>query len=142
MKKQLTKLEVYKKAVKFFENGEYEQAEDLYNKILEKDPSYASALHGKGVLLRSRNEFQNSLKYIKKALEINPSHLQFWITLSDTYYGLNEFELALEVIEKAKLFGHKGKKIDTIFNLINDKLNEDPLNEFNFKIPNEKNLKV
>ena len=142
MNKQLTKLEVYKKAVKFFENGEYEQAEDLYNKILEKDPSYASALHGKGVLLRARNEFQNSLKYIKKALEINPNHLQFWLTLSDTYYRLNEFELALEVIEKAKLFGHKDNKIDTIFNLINDKLNEYPLKELNFKIPNEKNLKV
>ena len=35
MKTRLTKLEVYNKAVKFFEKGEYEKAEDLYNKILE-----------------------------------------------------------------------------------------------------------
>jgi len=96
---KLTKSEVYEKAVKLFENGDYKKAEELYDKILDNDPLHASTLHAKGVLLRSKNQLHNSIEYLKKALEINPKNLQYWLTLSDTYFHLNELNLCYRQLE-------------------------------------------
>jgi len=137
---KLTKKQVYEKAVKLFESGDYKKAEDLYNKILDNDPMHASTLHAKGVLLRSKNELKNSIDYLKKALEINPNYLQYWLTLSDTYFRLNEFQLARKVIKDAKTFGHEDEKINIMNKLINDEISKSISESLNFSIPNKETL--
>ncbi len=139
---KLTKSEVYEKAVKLFENGDYKKAEELYDKILDNDPLHASTLHAKGVLLRSKNQLHNSIEYLKKALEINPKNLQYWLTLSDTYFRLNEFKLAKKVIQDAKNIGHEDEKINIMNKLINDELSKMISGSLNFSIPNEETLTI
>ena len=57
--------------------GRLGQAEALYRRILESDPSHADALHWLGVLCQQNGDSKTALDLIGKAVELSPQAADF-----------------------------------------------------------------
>ncbi|MBE9468041.1 MAG: tetratricopeptide repeat protein [Bacteroidetes bacterium] len=68
------KNKLFKEAESLFEKNKLEEAEKLFNKIVENDPNNDEAFYYLG---RIKNKFQNfgqAINYFNKALEISPDN--------------------------------------------------------------------
>lgn len=62
-----------KKAVSKYKQGKYHDAQNYYLKILKKDPNHLDANYLLGTLFAEQGQFKESILYLQKAAEINPS---------------------------------------------------------------------
>ncbi|MDE3180752.1 MAG: tetratricopeptide repeat protein [Acidobacteriota bacterium] len=80
----------------------YAQAEEQFKKVLASDPLNADAFNYLGYMLADRGvELDQSVSYIKKALEIEPQNAAFLDSLGWAYYKMARYDLALPPLEKA-----------------------------------------
>ncbi|MGH9395344.1 MAG: tetratricopeptide repeat protein [Terriglobia bacterium] len=80
----------------------YSQAEDQFKKVLAADPLNADAFNYLGYMLADRGvELDQSVEYIKKALQIEPQNAAFMDSLGWAYYKMARYDLALPPLEKA-----------------------------------------
>ena len=89
-------------AISSHEAGDLIVAGEKYLEILKVDPSHPDANHNLGVLLVNSKKFEQAIPHFSKALEANPSILQFWLSLIDVLLKLKRYEVARSVIEKAE----------------------------------------
>jgi superkiller protein 3 len=64
----------------------YDQAQDLYQKILTKDPKHASAMARLGDIFGSKGEFDKAVDYYNQALEIENDNCALWFNLGVLYF--------------------------------------------------------
>jgi tetratricopeptide (TPR) repeat protein len=64
----------------------YDQAIDLYQKILVKDPKHASAMARLGDIFGSKGEFDRAVNYYNQALEIENDNCALWFNLGVLYF--------------------------------------------------------
>lgn len=64
--------EVYDKAVSAFQGGRYNQAEQLFKKVLELSPKNADAKYNLGAIAEWRGHLSSALKYYREALALKP----------------------------------------------------------------------
>ena len=100
------------KAVEAHKVGRLQDAEALYQAILQAQPKHPDANHNLGVLAVSVNKPEAALPLFKTALEANPSQGQFWISYIDALIKAKQFETAKNVLEQGKKLGLAGEKID------------------------------
>lgn len=80
----------------------YDSAEEEFKKVLAADPLNAAAANYLGYLLADRGiRLDESVKYIQKALRIEPNNGAYLDSLGWAYYKMNRFELAEPPLEKA-----------------------------------------
>lgn len=80
----------------------YGQAEEQFKKVLAADPLNANAFNYLGYMLADRGvELDQSVAYIKKALQIEPQNAAFLDSLGWAYYKMARYDLALPPLEKA-----------------------------------------
>eukprot|EP00163_Fabomonas_tropica_P006134 TRINITY_DN15742_c0_g1_i1.p1 TRINITY_DN15742_c0_g1~~TRINITY_DN15742_c0_g1_i1.p1 ORF type:complete len:533 (+),score=61.01 TRINITY_DN15742_c0_g1_i1:129-1601(+) len=72
-------------AVTLHEQGNLDEAEKVYDRILAEDPHDANVLHFKGVIALSRSDFSSALDYLGKALCWNPRNGSFYSNLGEVY---------------------------------------------------------
>ena len=65
---------VIDEAIAHFGNSEYGKALEKFNKVLEFDPLNEEALFGAALCYRNLNDNLNSLKLLKKCLDVNPDN--------------------------------------------------------------------
>lgn len=87
-------------ALKFHQAGNLVDAEKIYNKILSEVPDSASTLNLLGLLKLQNKQFDISIQYIKKALELNPC-AYFLENLGRVYYEKGNFEEAINNYKKS-----------------------------------------
>ena len=75
-------------ALELHQAGNFEQAELIYKQILKVDPNNPDALHLLGAIFSNNQDYDNAIRYIKKALSINPS-ANYFVTLANTYLSQN-----------------------------------------------------
>jgi tetratricopeptide (TPR) repeat protein len=110
----LTKAEPYAvkdedKANLFFQKGSlaerekhYEQAEQLFHKVLEIDPNNAITLNNLGYMLADKtSRYADALKYIRKAVELEPMNGAYLDSLGWVYLKLGQYEPAEDNLRKA-----------------------------------------
>lgn len=71
------------------------KAIENYKKALELNPKYVFALVNLGVIYYESNEFIESKKYIKRAVEFNPKD-----TIAQNY--LNKIEYQVKMLKKVR----------------------------------------
>jgi tetratricopeptide (TPR) repeat protein len=97
------------KANLFFQKGalaerekRYDQAEQLFHKVLEIDPNNAITLNNLGYMLADKTtRYTDALKYIRKAVELEPMNGAYLDSLGWTYFKLGQFESAEDNLRKA-----------------------------------------
>jgi len=97
------------KANLFFQKGSlaerekhYDQAEQLFHKVLEIDPNNAITLNNLGYMLVDKtNRYADALKYIRKAVELEPMNGAYLDSLGWVYLKLGQYEPAEDNLRKA-----------------------------------------
>jgi tetratricopeptide (TPR) repeat protein len=80
----------------------YDQAEQLFHKVLEIDPDNAITLNNLGYMLADKTtRYSDALKYIRKAVEIDPMNGAYLDSLGFVYLKLGQFEPAEDNLRKA-----------------------------------------
>jgi tetratricopeptide (TPR) repeat protein len=80
----------------------YDLAEEQFRKVLATDPLNAAACNYLGYMLADRGvRLDESVKYIQKALELEPNNGAYLDSLGWAYYKMNRFDLAVPHLEKA-----------------------------------------
>jgi len=90
-----------KTAVRYHQAGQFQQAESLYNQILQEDPGHADALHLLGVIARQRGEYDLAVELITKAIAKNSSVFIYHNNLGNAFKDLGRLDDAVECYEKA-----------------------------------------
>jgi tetratricopeptide (TPR) repeat protein len=80
----------------------YEQAEDVFRKVLATDPQNAAVLNYLGYMLADRGtKLEEALIMIKKAVELDPANGAYLDSLGWAYFRLGKYELAEDNLMKA-----------------------------------------
>jgi tetratricopeptide (TPR) repeat protein len=79
----------------FDRQKQFQPAEAAFKQLLERDPQNAAALNYLGYMLAERGErLDESVGYVKKALEIEPDNGSFLDSLGWAYYKAEKLDLA------------------------------------------------
>jgi len=80
----------------------YDQAEEVFRKVLAADPQNATVLNYLGYMLADRGlKLDEALIMIKKAVELEPANGAYLDSLGWAYFKLGKFELAEDNLTKA-----------------------------------------
>ncbi len=80
----------------------YDEAEESYRKVLVIDPNNAMALNDLGFMQVDRGvKLEDSLKMIKKAVELDPQNGAYLDSLGWAYFKLGQYELAEQNLRNA-----------------------------------------
>ena len=78
----------------FERQKKYEQAEQVFKKVLDTDPLNASASNYLGYMLADEGvRLDESVKYIQKALELEPNNGAYLDSLGWAYFKMNRYDL-------------------------------------------------
>lgn len=89
------------KAIEFKRNGQYEDAINCYEKLLEYNSRDAYALTMIGSCYSELGQFEEALRYVDKALDINPNDSFFCYNKGLVYFEHKDYENAIEYFDKA-----------------------------------------
>jgi len=80
----------------------YDMAEEQFKKVLASNPLNAGAANYLGYMLADRGvRLEESLKYIEKAVQIEPNNGAYLDSLGWAYYKMNRYDLAAPKLERA-----------------------------------------
>ena len=80
----------------------FADAESAFRQVLSKDPEHAPALNYLGYMLAERGErLDESVDFLKKALEIEPDNGSYLDSLGWAYYKADKLDLAVTNLERA-----------------------------------------
>ncbi len=88
-------------AIEHQSQGRLDQAEPIYRRILEADPSNADALHLLGVIAFQTGKSEQALELISKAIESNPNQPSYYGNLALVAKRLGRAAEAIEAYERA-----------------------------------------
>lgn len=89
------------KAIELHQSGDYEQADLLYQKVLDSNPENANALHFYGLLHFHRGEMQQATQLILACIGLKPDYLDAYLNLGNVFMALESFDNAGKCYEKA-----------------------------------------
>jgi tetratricopeptide (TPR) repeat protein len=105
---QLSNNDEDKEYVNFLRGADYErqkkydQAEDMFRKVLNANPQNATALNYLGYMLADRGvKLDEALNFIKKAVDLDPANGAYLDSLGWAYFKLGRYELAEDSLIKA-----------------------------------------
>ena len=87
--------QILQQAITAHQESKIEEAEKLYKKILEIQPTHVDANHNLGLLKISQNKSAEAISLLKTAVETNPSIEQFWVSYTTALINEKQFEEAI-----------------------------------------------
>lgn len=86
----------------FERQKKFEQAEEMFRKVLSIDPQNSMTLNYLGYMLADRgNKLEEALTLIKKAVDLEPANGAYLDSLGWAYFRLGKFDQAEEELVKA-----------------------------------------
>jgi serine/threonine protein kinase/tetratricopeptide (TPR) repeat protein len=87
--------------VKYYFEGDWFGAETDYNWAIGLNPSYATAHHWYGALLRDRGRFDEALSELERARELNPFSLAINTSIGYLFYFARQYDQAVAQCRRA-----------------------------------------
>tara|TARA_B100001996_G_scaffold382939_1_gene376419 strand:+ start:2336 stop:3124 length:789 start_codon:yes stop_codon:yes gene_type:complete len=100
--------------VDFEKNNDLVSAKEIYLKIIKKDKNNIDALHNLGKILLINDKSEESLEYLKTAIEIDPNNRERWILLCHSLYLAKKYDDLTKTIKIAKENGLNDKNISIL----------------------------
>ena len=94
--------------------GNLQEAERVYQTILQSQPRHPDANHNLGLIAISVNQIEAALPLFKTALDVNSNIEQFWVSYIDALVKANQLKAAKQAIKKAKKKGFDAKKLQAL----------------------------
>ena len=101
-------------AVSEHQHGNYSTAEDAYLSVLRLDQNQPDANHNYGILLLQTGRAAESMPFFARALKLNPSNGQYWISYGEAILLAGDCHNALELIEEGRRHGLAGANVDDL----------------------------
>jgi len=95
----------FQKATALHKNGNFEEAKNLYKNILIKAPEHFDSLQLLGLIELELENFDNSILYLKKAIEVQDDQAHVHNNLGNVYLKLNQFDEAIDSFSRAISLG-------------------------------------
>ena len=111
---ELTIKQALQQGVAAHRAGKLQEAERLYNAILQVQPNHPDAKHNLGIMLVSVNKADAALPLFKAALDADPKKGQFWLSYVDALIKAQQFEKAEQFLEQAKKQSAIGEKLNAL----------------------------
>lgn len=80
------------------DQGKFEEAIEIYDKMIKKDKNAANAYYGKGLSLYQKKEYQDAIKCLNKAISANPHNPLYDITKVQVFLDLGETDNVLQIL--------------------------------------------
>ena len=103
--------EAFQQGINEHKSGNLQEAERLYNAVLEAQPEHPDANHNLGLIAISKNQPALAVPLFRKALELNLNIEKFWFNYINALIKNNQFKDAKRVIKKAKKKGWDNKQL-------------------------------
>jgi tetratricopeptide (TPR) repeat protein len=102
-----------------YNEGKYEQAIQMYNLVLQKDPNNIAALTNKGNTLNSMGNYQEALIVFQKATQQNPNYIPALLNIGTTHILIGNYEESIRYLDNvlksdpnnAIVFNNKAKAL-------------------------------
>ena len=115
-------------AISSHESGDLLIAGEKYLEILKANPNHPDANHNFGLLTVKLGEPLIAMKFLKTAIEANPTVSEYWVSCINTLIEIKDVDNAKIAFEKAKELGHSGDLFDKLESnltlLVNENLEE------------------
>ena len=92
---------LFNQATELFQNGNYNQANVIYDQILESSPNNISTLNMKGIGYSNMEQHAKSLKQFYKVLQNDPDNVKALLGTGVGFGNLGEYSESLKYLEKA-----------------------------------------
>lgn len=115
------------KALSLFQQGQYDQARELYETILASNPNDAEVLYMIGSIYANTGDFKNASLYFRKTTEAQPGVLIAYCGLGASHKAMGEYVEAENAFQQALKIqpGNTDILIEVAsLNLLQDKINE------------------
>ena len=94
-------VQMFKHGVSLHKQGKVEQAKQIYEQVLVKQPKHFDALHMLGVLALQTNNHALAAELIGKAIEINPTSATAYLNMGAVLQAVRRLDEALVSYDKA-----------------------------------------
>ena len=111
---KITVAKALQQGAAFQKEGKLQDAERLYNAILQSQPLHPEANHNLGMLAVSANKSDEAVPLFKTALKANPKNERFWLSYIEALIKENKNEAAKKMIDQAIKRGINQKKLDAL----------------------------
>ena len=91
--------ELFETALKYYNNGKYQEALKLYYQILLEDFENYSSYYNIGLIYDITGEIELAIAFYNKAVKLNKNDIRSMNNLARIYLDLNEIQ-ALELLDR------------------------------------------
>ena len=91
---------ILKLAAQYQQDNRLEEAQQIYQQILEQQTHNSDALYGLGLLAEKNANFQSAEQLFRDALTVEPKSLKIWFSLGNLYYAQTKLPAAEECYQK------------------------------------------
>ncbi|MCK5039876.1 MAG: tetratricopeptide repeat protein [Candidatus Aenigmarchaeota archaeon] len=94
-------IELNKKGIDFGNNGNSEEAVEVFDKATILNPAYANAWNNKGIALGNLQRHEEAVSAFKKTIELSPGYANAWNNKGIALGNLQRHEEAIEAFNKS-----------------------------------------
>lgn len=102
------------RAVANHQNGQFDEAEQLYRSIILIHPGHPEANHNIGSIALLKKQPDVAQMHFMKALEADPARGQYWLSYIDALFQAGQLVAAREVMAMARKNGLQGDDADVL----------------------------
>lgn len=88
------------KAIDHHQNGDLEQAKNLYEQLLREDADSHEAMFGIGMIAAQQKQFDVAIEWLEQAIAIAPNVGKYQLNLANIFLEKNQFEDAKKYYEQ------------------------------------------
>ena len=111
---ELTLDQALQRGIDAHKAGNINEAFKFYSAVLKAQPKHPHSNHNLGVLHVGIGKTQDAIPFFKKAIDVDPSYDQFWLSYIDALIKLNRIVSSRMVFNQAKEKGSKGDAFDQL----------------------------
>ena len=93
--------QAFAEAMDLHKQNRFDEAKELYNKILTVDESEPNAHHLISLVFMAEGDFESSKMHIEKAIDKAPEQAVFHSNYGSLLHSMGEYQLAVNAIKKS-----------------------------------------
>jgi len=98
-------VEISRQADVFFSNRQYQQAAEMYERLLTLSPNNPEIHNNLGLTLHYMGQSSEALRQLEKGAALDPDHQRIWLTIGFVNSELGNFDRARTALTNATLVG-------------------------------------
>jgi tetratricopeptide (TPR) repeat protein len=91
----------FKQATQLLQEGQYEDAIEMYDKSLQTNPDFYDAWLGRGIAFTRLQQYETAIGCYNKALQLNSDHPEPWYEKARCYAVKGDVDLVIDNLQRA-----------------------------------------